>query len=153
MDEWNAGHTAKLDAMVQICKHHLQAQNASPLEREEGSNKLVPSAHQMKPTTDTRPDKIVIFSTFVKYNHILVAVRLDIKFCLPVLTIVHKTLRGFDIDVLELNGKVPAKKRHAVLSEFRGNSETTPRVLLLSSIGSVGLNIDVANVVIMLVSP
>ena len=64
-----------------------------------------------------------------------------------------QVLNGFGIKVVELNGSVRATRRHAILSQFQSNVDINePRVLLLSSIGSVGLNIDSASIVIMLVS-
>ena len=46
-----------------------------------------------------------------------------------------------------LSGKVPVKKRAAILKEFRESKE--PVVLVVSSIGLSGLNLDCANIVIM----
>jgi hypothetical protein len=56
------------------------------------------------------------------------------------------------IECLSLHGRLNQKQRTEVLAEFRVGGPTTPRVLLMSSVGSVGLNMSFANVMIVVVS-
>ena len=60
-------------------------------------------------------------------------------------------LRG--IKALELNGRTPQHKRKSVLHEFRSSTRTAgARVLILSMVGTVGLNLACANVMVIAVS-
>lgn len=54
------------------------------------------------------------------------------------------------IDVMEYNGGMTQQQRGKVLEVFRANSGR--RVLLLSNVGATGLNLDVANVLVIIVS-
>jgi SNF2 family DNA or RNA helicase len=54
---------------------------------------------------------------------------------------------------VELHGKVPLNKRRIALEAFRKSTrEHGPRVLILSTVGMVGLNLACANIMIMAVS-
>jgi SNF2 family DNA or RNA helicase len=56
------------------------------------------------------------------------------------------------IHALELNGQTPMKKRKDILDKFR--SSTRPdgvRVLILSGVGMVGLNLACANIMVVMV--
>ena len=61
-------------------------------------------------------------------------------------------LRVNGIESLSLHGGLNQKQRTEVLAEFRVGGPTTPRVLLMSSVGSVGLNMSFANIMIVAVS-
>lgn len=59
----------------------------------------------------------------------------------------------YGIKALELNGRTPLNKRKSVLEEFRASTrEAGSRVLILSMVGMVGLNLACANVMIIAVS-
>jgi hypothetical protein len=48
---------------------------------------------------------------------------------------------------------MPLRERAKVLDQFRASRPGHPRVLLMSSVGTVGLNMAFANVMIIAVSP
>ena len=55
---------------------------------------------------------------------------------------------------MELNGKTPLSKRKLVLDAFRSSTRTAgPRVLILSMVGAVGLNLACANIMVISVRP
>lgn len=57
------------------------------------------------------------------------------------------------IKVVELNGRTPQHKRKSVLEEFRSSTrEAGAHVLILSKVGTVGLNLACANIMIIAVS-
>jgi SNF2 family DNA or RNA helicase len=58
-------------------------------------------------------------------------------------------LHGFE--VLEYHGGMTQQQRNKVLRRFRSNDGSTPRILLLSNVGAIGLNLDIANIVIIIV--
>ena len=55
------------------------------------------------------------------------------------------------LDVLSIDGTMSSKKRDEVLRHFKKGGPNVPRVLTISSIGAVGLNIAEANILIILV--
>lgn len=73
--------------------------------------------------------KIVIFSEWVRMNHII-----------------SRMLRDNGIGFVELNGKVPVPKRTQLIQEFENND--TCQVFLSTEAGGVGLNLQVADSVI-----
>ncbi|MEA3545859.1 MAG: DEAD/DEAH box helicase [Thermodesulfobacteriota bacterium] len=73
--------------------------------------------------------KIVIFSEWVRMNHII-----------------SRMLRDNDIGFVELNGKVPVPKRTQLIEEFENNEKC--QVFLSTEAGGVGLNLQVADSVI-----
>jgi len=52
-----------------------------------------------------------------------------------------------------MHGKMSFRARVNVLEQFRAGGPGSPRVLLMSGIGQVGLNMAFANVMIIAVSP
>ncbi|MEA3361651.1 MAG: DEAD/DEAH box helicase [Thermodesulfobacteriota bacterium] len=73
--------------------------------------------------------KVVIFSEWVRMNHII-----------------SRMLRDNDIGFVELNGKVPVAKRTRLIEEFESND--TCQVFLSTEAGGVGLNLQAADSVI-----
>src|SRR5258705_11777613 len=62
-------------------------------------------------------------------------------------------LDAHGIQCTVMHGKMPQRARANVLDQFRTGSPGSPRVLRMSSIGQVGLNMAFANVMIIAVSP
>lgn len=58
-----------------------------------------------------------------------------------------------NIRVLSIEGKDSQRKRVATLEAFKNSGRDGPRVLLISSVGSLGLNIAFANILIIVVRP
>ena len=52
---------------------------------------------------------------------------------------------------VELKGEMTMDARKKALEIFASNEEDAPRVLIVSNVGSVGLNIQFANIIIFLV--
>lgn len=73
--------------------------------------------------------KVIIFSEWTKMNHIIGKFLLENK-----------------ITFIELNGKVPIKKRQALIKEFESNENI--QVFLSTEAGGTGLNLQVADTVI-----
>lgn len=68
---------------------------------------------------------------------------------------IDRTVKILDLHgilAVELNGKTPMHRRKAVLENFRVSTrESGPRVLILSGVGAVGLNLACANIMIVMV--
>jgi Helicase conserved C-terminal domain len=60
-------------------------------------------------------------------------------------------LKHNNIDVLDINGKISQRERSKRLKEFKESGRDGPRVLLISSVASVGLNIPFANILVIVV--
>jgi len=56
------------------------------------------------------------------------------------------------IESVSLHGKLSQKQRAEILDDFRKGGPDHPRVMLMSSVGAVGLNMSFASVLIIAVS-
>ncbi|KAG2335271.1 hypothetical protein BDR05DRAFT_843481, partial [Suillus weaverae] len=135
LEEWNVSpiRSMKLDVLAKLLKYHLESDGRQPLMMDESGRDLVPnSAFKGGNTHPGEPDRIVVFSAFVTSNLAIVDI-LD--------------LHG--IRALELNGQTPMKKRKSILDDFRSSAGTKgARVLILSGVGTVGLNLACANIMV-----
>ncbi|KAJ3525636.1 hypothetical protein NM688_g8374 [Phlebia brevispora] len=132
-DKWKMDPPAKLDALLETVLHCLRKDNAPPLMTDEEGNLKPDPGYTPEPRPDdlTEPDKIVIFSPFPMHN-----------------MLIRKLLRLYGIECIEINGTMSLKKRAENLAKFMNSDANGPRVLLVSNIGTVGLNIDKANILI-----
>ncbi|KAI6162766.1 P-loop containing nucleoside triphosphate hydrolase protein, partial [Pisolithus thermaeus] len=134
LQEWKGEKcSTKLDILAQIVAHHLSADNALPLNVDDDGMTLRPVESQSNAAVASKePDRIIIFSAFPSSNAAIVDV-----------------LNLYGIKALELHGKISPAKRKSVLNEFRSSThDTGSRVLILSLVGMVGLNLACANIMI-----
>ncbi|KAG8213507.1 hypothetical protein J3R82DRAFT_12050 [Butyriboletus roseoflavus] len=126
--------TIKLDILAQVVKHHLTMGGVAPLTTK-ADGKTLEVNTEFK--ADTHPysecDRIVVYSAFPSSN----AAIFDI-------------FQLYGILATELNGSMSLKKRSEALNAFRTSTTTQgPRVLILSSVGLVGLNLACANIMVL----
>jgi SNF2 family DNA or RNA helicase len=136
MDEWRQCPSKKLDTLAQIVRYHLKLDNRAPLSVE--SNELVhTNDNDSTPVSKTAPDKLVVFSAFPSN--------------LPQVIAVLK-IYGIDVDreVVCINGRETPSKRNDALERFK--SPRGPRICIISGVGITGLNLQVANIMILIVS-
>lgn len=62
-----------------------------------------------------------------------------------------QVLQRNNIQVLSIHGKHKQRERIATLEQFKSSGHDGPRVLLVSNVGSVGLNIAFANILVIVV--
>ena len=62
-----------------------------------------------------------------------------------------QVLQRNNIQVLSIHGKHKQRERMATLEKFKSSGHDGPRVLLVSNVGSVGLNIAFANILVIVV--
>jgi SNF2 family DNA or RNA helicase len=137
IDEWtNVMASTKLDTLAKIVVHHMTQDNLHPLKAsDDGRTIAIDSSAELDDRKHIDCDRIVIFSAFPSSN---AAIR-------DILTL-------YGIKSVEFNGKTPHAKRKKVLNEFRrSTSEAGARVLILSTVGAVGLNLACANIMIIVV--
>src|SRR5882724_9305841 len=60
----------------------------------------------------------------------------------------HQVLKLHGISTLEVNGNLTAKQRQDSVTKFRQSNSDGPRVLILSEVGIVGLNLPCANILL-----
>ncbi|KIJ57574.1 hypothetical protein HYDPIDRAFT_104092 [Hydnomerulius pinastri MD-312] len=134
LDAWKASDekSVKLDVLAEVVQHHLEKDSRDPLIMDD-DHQTVKSLENADPTDPpTTPDKIVVYSAFPSSNQAI----LDIF-----------ALHG--ITALELNGSIPVNRRNQVLDEFRTSTrDKGSRVLILSNVGTVGLNLACANIMV-----
>ncbi|KAH0826439.1 P-loop containing nucleoside triphosphate hydrolase protein [Lanmaoa asiatica] len=131
VNQWRCKPSMKLDILATILVHHLAKDNAPPLKvHSNGISLEANSSQPLDNVTHPDPDQIVIFSAFPSSN---AAIR-------DVLTL-------FNIKIVELNGKTLQNKRKGILNEFRSfTHDASTRVLILSMVGAIGLNLTCANI-------
>ncbi|KAG2062517.1 hypothetical protein BDR04DRAFT_990074, partial [Suillus decipiens] len=138
LEEWDTSpntKSMKLDVLAILIKYHLESDGRQPLMIDESGRRLVLNpAFAVGSTNPDQPDRIIIFSAFVTSNQAI----LDIL-----------DLHG--IHALELNGQTPMKKRKEILDKFRSSARPDgARVLILSGVGMVGLNMACANIMVVM---
>lgn len=58
-------------------------------------------------------------------------------------------MKLYGVDSLAIDGSMSFEKRDKVVAQF--HAENTPRVLIFSSVGSAGLNLSIASIVLFFV--
>ncbi|KAG8214947.1 hypothetical protein J3R82DRAFT_10137 [Butyriboletus roseoflavus] len=131
--EWKGKASTKLDILTQIVDHHLKIDNAPPLKICSDARSIEVNTSEIAVEAEhVDSDRIVIFSAFSSSN-----------------AAIRDVLALYGIQALELHGKMHPNKRKLVLNEFRSSNHTTgARVLILSMVGTVGLNLACANIMV-----
>ncbi|KAI0681777.1 P-loop containing nucleoside triphosphate hydrolase protein [Cerioporus squamosus] len=143
-EPYHEHRSSKIDAMLRIIQYHQTAPGLPPLTvtEEEGSNELVPNPrygpldpahpdriHHIAQDPALGDDRIVVFLAFPKNNWV-----------------VRKALEENGIKFVEIHGQRTLKQRVKDLHTFKTSPDV--RVLLLSQVGTVGLNVAFANILI-----
>ncbi|KAH8986189.1 P-loop containing nucleoside triphosphate hydrolase protein, partial [Lactarius hatsudake] len=131
----------KLDMLVEIVQHHLELDGALgkiPSRQLPGSQPPSPSSpapqneHQNPQSHGPgMPDKIIIYSFFAT--------------SFPLIELV---LNNNGIKTLSINGKNKQSEQVSTLKKFKESAHDGPRVLIISNVGTTGLNIAFANILI-----
>lgn len=96
------------------------------------------------------PDKIVVFMSFTSHNEYLNKVCFNLVNCIPLLIMyAPQVLQHYAIAPLFLNGNMTMEQRREVIETFMDSPD--PQVLVLSEVGIAGLNLDCANIIIIVV--
>ncbi|KAF5379543.1 hypothetical protein D9615_006663 [Tricholomella constricta] len=130
-EKWREIVSRKLEVLVQITTHHLKQNFAPPLIVNEESQ-VVPGDYCPPVVEGSHPDKMVIYGAFPSSNTQIIDVL---------------NLHGIS-DIVEVNGNMSTKSRQHALQRF--DKPDGPRVLLMSAVGMTGLNLPIANILIML---
>jgi SNF2 family DNA or RNA helicase len=157
-EQWTERYrSAKLDAATQLIQYHLEADNRAPLimadKQPQLGNALVPAPVAKRPPLQKAlPDKVVVYSTFTTHvDKIQKASRQQAIARVRQLTAERQVFSLFGIASLAYNGKTPGQSGADAIDAFRRAGPTGPRVLIVSQVGNQGLNLDCANILIILV--
>ncbi|KAI6137600.1 P-loop containing nucleoside triphosphate hydrolase protein [Pisolithus tinctorius] len=133
LSHWQEEKTIKLDTLAHVVRHHLDSNGRVPLTMTEDGQTLTLAPDGLQDMSDYgEDDRVVIYSAFPSSNQALIDI-LDL----------------YGIAATELNGTMSLKKRQAALDDFRTSTRTKGhRVLIISNVGMVGLNLACANVMV-----
>ncbi|PPQ93015.1 hypothetical protein CVT25_006099 [Psilocybe cyanescens] len=134
LDEWNELKSTKFDSCARMCVHLLGRDDAPELNVVDG--KLVfPPLLPLEPGLQTQQTlKILISQEFPSLGPLL-----------------RNVLDLYGVKYLWIDGRMSFQQRAQVVKKFCTDSNI--RVLIMSSVGSVGLNLTVASVIIFLDQP
>jgi hypothetical protein len=146
--------STKEKTVIQIIAHHkeLSNQQSNPLQWDKKTGECTIDTKGPGPPihTGTLPTKFVVYSQFVALSKYLESVSCFIGDQAVPSPNLFKALRLHGIPFLYLNGEVTlGKKRTKILEEFKISD--TIVVLLLSSVGTTGINLASANILIIMV--
>lgn len=99
------------------------------------------------------PDKIVLYSYFTSSFELIKKVIRSHHFnTTRTKHLLKQVLEHHGIQILSIHGNVPPTQRAKILQQFKQSGRDDPRVLLISNVGSEGLNVAFANILIIIVS-
>ena len=141
-ERWHLDPSAKIDHLREIIDHHLREDNGLPIIGFDslgaiyGSEEDIAPAARIPRTPGLQCDKILVYSAFPLNNDLIIHV-----------------LGLFGHHAVEINGSMTAKARSTALHNFKNSTfENGPRILIVSNVGTIGLNIPEANILIQMVS-
>ena len=175
-EEYQAQPSGKLERLVAILRHHLASDGASEMrtmeqeEKEEASGPSQQQQSQQQPQPPPPPpqqqqqqqqhgpplppDKIIVYSYFPSSFWLIKLVsdpRFFVKKVSGGWTNEEQVLEANGIKVVTMHGGLSQQKCVDLLNQFRYCDRNGARVLLISNVGSVGLNIACANILIIVV--
>ncbi|KAJ3885134.1 P-loop containing nucleoside triphosphate hydrolase protein [Lentinula edodes] len=134
IDQWNRIKSTKMDVCAQICQHYLLGDDVPDVEFIDGKPVFPKPNPSDGPKGPSKTRKILIYSEFPSMTSLLVKV-LDI----------------YGVQCFTIDGNDSFDKRANVVAAFQ--QDGGPRVLIFSSVGTVGLNLSIADVVVFFDQP
>jgi SNF2 family DNA or RNA helicase len=150
---WEQNPSKKVDIVVEGIKYHLLSDHQQPLKIENNRVGLpTPTSSIELEAQDLQvPDKIVIFSNFRSTLDLIknVSRRDWVSLNSNVSSIQVLELHG--ISSLLLHGGLDPDERKEVVNKFQLTDRDGERVLLMSQVASVGINLPCANILFIFV--
>ncbi|TFK19678.1 hypothetical protein FA15DRAFT_601103 [Coprinopsis marcescibilis] len=131
LEEWEDRKSSKIDCLVRMVQHILTRDDMPPVTFENGVPVFDPAPGS---PTFTRDVKILIYQEFPSF-----------------IPLVRNVFELYGIQVLCINGRTSYDDRSKIITKF--NLDPEPRVLIFSRVGSTGLNLSRANIIIFLDQP
>ncbi|KAN0128350.1 P-loop containing nucleoside triphosphate hydrolase protein [Lactarius tabidus] len=133
-DEYSDHPSCKIESLVEIINHHLSMDGAPgmrPSRQRTLEEFMTSHKSQSLEKNQSIPDKIIVYSFFTSSFELI-----------------DMVLKRRGIQALSIHGNVGLRDRRKTLEAFKQSGRDGPRVLLISNVGSVGLNIAFANILI-----
>jgi SNF2 family DNA or RNA helicase len=148
MEEWETMKSTKLDLVAKLAKYLLSDDNCPKNFLDENGEFTIPV--YVAPAGAKKTDKILIFQEYMSLTPLLKRVS-KLRHRRHVLQIHNatKVLELHGVKCLVLNGGVARNKRMDILKKFTQDDE--PRALIISKVGTTGLNCSRANHVLVVV--
>ncbi|KAJ3564157.1 hypothetical protein NP233_g8477 [Leucocoprinus birnbaumii] len=134
LEEWELIKSTKMATCAEVCKHYLTHDSVADVEFVDGKV-VLPDTSLPPGTKPTRARRIIIYSEFSSMAPFFQAV-----------------LWLYGISSLTINGQMSFDQRDKCVKDFYSEKNET-RVLIFSSVGSAGLNLAIADVVIFFDQP
>jgi SNF2 family DNA or RNA helicase len=126
----------KLDTLAEIIKYHLEKDGRLAVSINADSSLVFPSSTHSENPIPMSPDKLLVYAAWPSSNEqILTVLQL------------YGIARG---NMVTLNGLMTIANRKNAVEKF--NDPAGPRIMIISGVGMSGLNLPVANILIMIVS-
>ena len=165
VEEWAPVSSTKMRILIQLCQYHMASPGRPPLQIAQvvdpdtrkiinhPNNTLIPVPGYIP---DSRldvhsPDKILVYSAYPFHNaaFLIPVCLVSVHGRAAMLTVLCQILELHGIKTLELNGFKTKKERAAAIKQFHDSAESV--VLIVSNVANVGLNLQCANILIILV--
>ncbi|KAF9523073.1 P-loop containing nucleoside triphosphate hydrolase protein, partial [Crepidotus variabilis] len=130
---WRKRKSTKIDSCARICKYLTSSDRAGTPRVEEGAIVFPPVPPLAPGLAEKKTNKILIYQEFPSLGPLL-----------------RNILSLYKVDHLWIDGDTDYDKRAAIVKQFFNSAEVM--VLIVSSIGAVGLNLSCVNFIIFLVS-
>lgn len=132
-EDYQLGQSTKINTVIKLIRHHLSGSTESPVFDVDGDHQWPPSATTTLPSSSIRPrPKIVVYQSFTSLSGFL-----------------QKCFTVNDIRSILVNGGMSFEQRSAAIEKFRTDPDIN--VLILSAVGSVGLNLAFASAIAFMV--
>jgi SNF2 family DNA or RNA helicase len=149
MEEWKSAEGTKLALLVRLLQHTLSHDTRAPVSFDaEGLGSYPPMPAMTDGEIQPQTSKVIVFQEFPMMADMIVSVSLTwFSHHGPHQPLQILELQG--IECLTMNGSTKEEHREEVLSKFK--TESRFRVLLMSMVGGIGLNLTVASTIIVFV--
>ncbi|KAF9442094.1 P-loop containing nucleoside triphosphate hydrolase protein [Macrolepiota fuliginosa MF-IS2] len=134
LEEWEPLKSTKMDVCAKICAHYLTHDDVGDVVFEEGQP-IFPDIPDMREADIQRTRRIIIYAEFPSMAPLL-----------------QNVLQLYGVKSLAINGKISFDQRDKRVKELYSDRNPA-RVLIFSSVGSAGLNLAIADIVIFFDQP
>lgn len=148
-EEWDSQPVpaTKLQTLINIIHNVSQHVRQPPATVSDDGDLLWEAVPTDVQAGDDRPVKIIVYSEFPKYQNGLTSVSFPCNRCSLSDLIFSQALRVNGINALAINGGVTAVERERRIAQW-SNLKSDVSVLIISLVGSTGLNLTAGTVII-----
>lgn len=149
LEQWEEKKSTKIDTCARLCRHLLTRDDAPEIEVVNGEVKFPPFPSLQPGESPQKTTKILISMELTCLGPLLRNVSQHLNHYSHYQLIVLQILTLYGVKHLYIDGQLSFQQRAKVVAQFRSNPEY--RMLIMSSVGSVGLNLTDACIVVFLV--